>query len=280
VPMYSNEYCQLVSELHSVEEVSQRARHSIAMLEWSVLNYEILLKSGWNGQRKFYTISTPRIEFKYVSQIFARHPNNQVRSMATALSSLKTKGRIHSSETSLTVLMRWLFRSKTECYYDIDELTAVSVILAVSLYQSTPCRGFGSVSSESHVKIELWSKIFSAVFALHNSKFHPTWELQHLISGNAGRGSSRSDFAAVVNNQDGLQFTFFLVEFEKNGFEIHKDNVVIIAEAVYELNRILSLIHYPTEEEVNKICLHMGLVNRTNIHLNTLAPVYNQKDAT
>ncbi|CAG8671343.1 3747_t:CDS:2, partial [Ambispora gerdemannii] len=61
---------------------------------------------------------------------------------------------------------------------------------------------------------------------VYTPSFEIPWELQHLISGNAGQ-----------------------VEFEQDGFEVHKDNVVIVAEAVHEFNRILSLIHYPTEEE-------------------------------
>lgn len=32
---------------------------------------------------------------------------------------------------------------------------------------------------------------------------------------------------------------FFLVEFEQNGFEVHKDDIVVIAEAVHEFNRII-----------------------------------------
>ncbi|CAG8690919.1 24503_t:CDS:2 [Cetraspora pellucida] len=178
-------YCRLISDLqfHNVDEVSQRARHFIAMLKWSVVNYETFIKAGWNGKRRFNIISTPRIKIKSVSATFEQHPNNQLKSITTALWSLYDKGIIHSREISPA--------------------------------------SFISSPSESHVKIELWSKIFSA-------------------------GSSRSDFAAVVNNQFDLQFPFFLVKFGNNGFE---DSVVVVAEAVYEFNRLLSFIHHPTEEE-------------------------------
>ncbi|RIB03771.1 hypothetical protein C2G38_2122302 [Gigaspora rosea] len=273
-------YCRLICELqiHHVEEVSQRARHSIAMLRWSVVNCEIFMQAGWNGNHRINTISTPRIRIKLASAAFKQHPNKQLNSVETTLWSLCDKGVICSHEISLTTFIRWLFYyNEKKNYYDIDDLTVISVILAVILYKHTPCRGVGSSPSESHVKIELWSRLFSAIFALHNLKFLPTWELQHLISGNAGRGSSRSDFAAVTNNQDDRQFAFFLVEFENGGFEVHKDNVVVVAEAVHEFNRILSLIHYPTEEEVNNLCLHTGLVNGTTIHLSTLRPVYDQE---
>ncbi|CAG8810733.1 8723_t:CDS:2 [Cetraspora pellucida] len=242
-------YCKLISDLQfpNVDEVSQYARHSIAMLKWSVVNYETFIKAGWNGKCRFNIISTPRIKIKSVSTTFEQHPNNQLKSITTTLWSLYDKGIIHSCDISPANFIRWLFY-KEKNYYDIDVLTVVSVILAVILYKHTPCRGVGSSPSESHVKIELWSKIFSTAFSLHDSKLLPTWEFQHLISGNAGQGSSRSDFAAVVNNQSDLQFPFFLVEFENNGFEVHKDSVVVIAEAVHEFNRLLSFIH-PTEEE-------------------------------
>lgn len=246
------------------------------MLKWSVVNCEIFIQAGWDGNHSINTISTPRIRINPASAAFKEHPNKQFSSIESTLWSLCDKGVICSWEISLSTFIRWIYH-KGKNYYDIDNLTVISVILAVILYRHTPCRGVGSSPSESHVKIELWAKLFSAIFALHNLKFLPTWELQHLISGNAGRGSSRSDFAAVTNNQDDQQFAFFLVEFENGGFEVHKDNVVVVAEAVHEFNRILSLVHYPTEDEINNMCLHTGLVNGTTIHLSTLRPVYDQK---
>ena len=70
------------------------------------------------------------------------------------------------------------------------------------------------------------------------------------------------------------------MEFENNGFEMHKDDVVAVAEAAHELNRILSLGHDLSEDEVNRTRLHIGLVNATKIHLSTLEPVFNQQDST
>ncbi|RIB21200.1 hypothetical protein C2G38_2177350 [Gigaspora rosea] len=49
------------------------------------------------------------------------------------------------------------------------------------------------------------------------------------------------------------------MEFEQHGFEVHIDDIVIVAEAAYEFNRILSLMHYPSEKEVNETFLHIGL---------------------
>ncbi|RIA88311.1 hypothetical protein C1645_826576 [Glomus cerebriforme] len=62
----------------------------------------------------------------------------------------------------------------------------------------------------------------------------------------------------------------------KGGFEVHKDDVAIVAEAMHEFNRILSLTHYPSEEEINKLCLHIGLVNGSRIRLSKLMPVFDQ----
>nr|CAG8528213.1 10715_t:CDS:10 [Entrophospora candida] len=78
------------------------------------------------------------------------------------------------------------------------------------------------------------AKIFSNTFTLHDANFVPVWELHHLIPGNSGEGSAR------------------------DGFEIHKDNIVVVAGAAYEFNRILSLSHDPSEEEVNRARTHIG----------------------
>ncbi|CAG8496296.1 5607_t:CDS:2 [Ambispora gerdemannii] len=130
-------------------------------------------------------------------------------------------------------------------YFDIDALTVVGVVSSIIL-----------------------------------KKFVPVWELHHLISGNGGRGSARSDFAAIVTNHNDLQFPFFTIEFERGGFEIHKDNIVVVSEAVYELNRILALAHNLSEEEVNRTRIHIGLVNDTRISFNTITPVFNQEEST
>lgn len=35
-------------------------------------------------------------------------------------------------------------------------------------------------------------------------------------------------------------------------------------------------MHYPSEEEINKLCLHIGLVNGSRIRLSKLMPVFDQ----
>ncbi|RIB05932.1 hypothetical protein C2G38_2047201 [Gigaspora rosea] len=137
---------------------------------------------------------------------------------------------------------------------EFSALASEIAVLAVVSYKPTPSCGLGSLPSENHIKIELWAKILSAAVSLHHSEFLPVWELQHLIPGNAG-----------------------YVEFERDGFECHKDDVVTVAEATHEFNRILSLAHNPSEEEVNQIRLHYGLVNSATIRLSMLEPVYDEK---
>ncbi|CAI2172436.1 910_t:CDS:2, partial [Funneliformis geosporum] len=78
-------------------------------------------------------------------------------------------------------------------------------------------------------------------------------------------GSSRSDFTAVKNSRQ-LQFPFFIVDFEQQGFEVHKDFAVVY-EAVFELNRILSRTQDLSPDEIMQIKIHVGLINDASINL-------------
>ena len=81
-PMLKN-YCRTLlamQELHT-EEDSQRARHSFAMLGWSVVNFEIFADAGWKGERKPATISIPQIELKLLSPIFKQHFDCRIQSV-------------------------------------------------------------------------------------------------------------------------------------------------------------------------------------------------------
>lgn len=89
------------------------------------------------------------------------------------------------------------------------------MISAVISYIPTPCRGLGSEPSENHIKAELWANILSNSFSLNSPKFAPVWEFHHLIPGNGGQGSAKSDFSAIVSNQNDLQFVFFLIELNR-----------------------------------------------------------------
>ena len=82
------------------------------------------------------------------------------------------------------------------------------------------------------------------------------WELHHLFPGSSGKGSARSDFAAVfVNN-----------------YEVHKDNAVIVAEAAFELNKIFSVAPDLSPEEVVTIRVHIGLINDTVVITDGVPP--------
>jgi hypothetical protein len=274
------DYCKTLTELqsHHIEEDSQRARHYFEMLKFSVVNSEIFF--GANRQNLF-NISIPQVALKLLSTVFEEHPNEELRSVVGTLQSLKNKGRIYTSDSNIVVAsLRWLFWYHQKNLYYIDVLTASSAIMAVISCTGTPSRGIGSNPSENHVKIELWSGIFSAAFKLHKLKFLPVWELQHLFPGNAGLGSARSDFASIIVNNNGLQFAFFIVEFEQAGFETHKDEVVIIAELTHEFNRILAHMYYPSEVEINGTRLHFGLVNDLRVRFGRLQPIYDQKKSS
>ncbi|CAG8453436.1 8769_t:CDS:2 [Diversispora eburnea] len=250
-----------VIDYHPVEEESQRARHIINILRWHVVDQEMF------------------------NSCMKQHSNNQLHLAEQSLQNLVMSNRIKDSDhswmsTPITSIMQFFCQKLDDKYFDIDALTVVSVVSSIILYTPTPCRGLGSSPSENHIKAELWTKIFSNVFTLNKMKYVPVWELHHLISGNGGRGSARSDFAVIFTNHNNLQFPFFIVEFERDGFEIHKDNIVVVSEAVYELNRILALAHNLSEEEVNRTRIHIGLVNDTRISFNTITPAFNQEEST
>ncbi|KAF0395944.1 hypothetical protein F8M41_010167 [Gigaspora margarita] len=256
-------YCTLLSKLqfHPVEEESQRARHMITMLRWHVVDQEMFNSVGWTKIPQKHFVSKPSFSLRLVSNVLKQHSNNQLHLAEQLLQNLIMNNRVENSDhswmsTAVTSIMQFFSQKLDDKYFDIDALTVVSVVSSIILYKPTPCYGLGSSPSENHIKPELWTKIFSNVFTLDKTKFVPVWELHHLISGNGGEGSAQSDFGAIVND---LQFPFFLVKFERGGFEIHKDNVVVASEAVYEFNR---------------------LVNDTRISFSTITPVFNQKEST
>ncbi|CAG8682426.1 2041_t:CDS:2 [Cetraspora pellucida] len=270
------EYCTLLSKLqhHPVEEESQRARHLISMLRWHVVDQEMFNSIGWTKIPQRHFVSKPSFGLRLVSNVLKQHSNNQLHLAERSLQNLIMNNKIKDSDHSsfITSIMQFFSRKLDDKYFDIDALTVVSVVSSMILYTPTSCRGLGSSPFENHIKAELWTKIFSNVFTLNKTKFVPVWELHHLISGNGSRGSARSDFGAIVTNRNDLQFPFFIVEFERGGFEIHKDNLVVVSEAVYEFNRILALAHDLSEEEVNRTRIHIGLVNDTRISFSTITP--------
>nr|CAG8434360.1 9385_t:CDS:2 [Entrophospora candida] len=146
----------------------------------------------------------------------------------------------------------WGAHMKEHCI--IDVATALTAITSVLLYSSTSCRGPGSKPSENHIKAQMWTKIFSDTFLIGSEDIDVNCEYHHQILGNSGNGSARSDFTAVIFNSINQQFPFFIVEFETDGFVVHKDAITV----------------------VNATRLHIGLVNGTTICLGSMKAVYDE----
>ncbi|RIA84895.1 hypothetical protein C1645_879656 [Glomus cerebriforme] len=69
---------------------------------------------------------------------------------------------------------------------------------------------------------------------------------------------------------------FAPLPFEVGGVQVHKDFVVVFAEAAHALSRILST-HTFSESEISLIRVHIALVNNSHIRLGILRPLYNQE---
>ncbi|KAJ3149547.1 hypothetical protein HDU89_003598 [Geranomyces variabilis] len=146
----------------------------------------------------------------------------------------------------------------------IDVLTVSSAVSALVTYSPTTARGQGSEPSEHHVKNELWADIFTKSVKLAAGPFVSLWEMWHLFPGNAGKGSSRSDFSALAVDAQGERFPFLIVESEVNGVKAHKDYLVAASEAVFELNTIVVKM-CESEADLARVSIFVGLVADTSI---------------
>ncbi|CAG8736402.1 3108_t:CDS:2 [Cetraspora pellucida] len=224
------------------------------------------------------TILRPALHINDLKVILREYSDLETNSILDAL--LESK-QIEIVATRYQIRMRkwleWLGlrRNNDDHFYNIDIYTALSAIMSVLLYNPAKCRGPGSHPSEAHVKIQMWSKILSDSFTLNQVRFEPIWKLNHLFPGSAREGSSRSDFAAVILDSKQWQFPFFIVKFERQGFEVHKDFAVVVCEAVFELNKILSRTHGLSPAEITQIRIHVGLINDTSINLGAIRPIFN-----
>ncbi|GES94222.1 hypothetical protein GLOIN_2v1543548 [Rhizophagus clarus] len=154
-------------------------------------------------------------------------------------------------------------------------ILAVRTILAAFLYLLPSPR---IDEPENHIKMELYAKIVSVIFSLnYDTKLAPVWEFTHLISSQGDRGFSISDFAAVVVDQDEGQYPFFLAEFASENAATHKDKIVVVSEAAYELNHILVIMENLDEWEVNKIRFYVATVGGTTISFNITTPIFNKE---
>ncbi|RIB21201.1 hypothetical protein C2G38_2177351 [Gigaspora rosea] len=105
--------------------------HCLAMLRWSVVNFEFSLKAGWKSKPKVISISTPRVALKLLTEVFKEHPDDELRSVATILQLLRTKSQIYTNDYNIATIFHFLFANYSKNYYDIDILTASSAIMAV-----------------------------------------------------------------------------------------------------------------------------------------------------
>ncbi|CAG8550624.1 10329_t:CDS:2, partial [Ambispora gerdemannii] len=188
---------------------------------------------------------------------------------------IRLDGNIGTVESRfMGVLRKWLRFEDTD--FIIDVPTALSAI--TSLLTNTKSWSWKLFIRKS-CKCQLWAKILSDAFSMAGICFEPIWELHHFFPVNAGKGSGRSDFATVFISEDKCQYAFFMLEFEVDEFEIHKDHAVILAEAVFEMNRTLSAACNPSPNEVTAIRMHIALANDTYVKFGALRPIYN-KDQT
>ncbi|RHZ81859.1 hypothetical protein Glove_117g283 [Diversispora epigaea] len=266
-------YCQSINEMQEnhIDEVSQLGRHLSMLLKWSVIDSRLFETPVTPP-----TISKPALNLHNLKVILEEYPGLQADNILDTLIENKKIGIVRTKGW-----LEWLGlkkQSHDDCFYSIDTYTALSAIMSVLLYNPVQCRGLGSHPSEAHVKIQMWSKILSDSFVLNQVRFEPIWELNHLIPGNAKEGSSRSDFAAVILNSKQWQFPFFIVEFEQHGFEVHKDFAVVVCEAVFELNKILSRTQGLLPAEIIQIKIYVGLINDTSINMGVIRPIFNNDE--
>ncbi|GBC09694.1 hypothetical protein RclHR1_09050004 [Rhizophagus clarus] len=271
-------YCRKLRELlnQNSEQLSQQGRHACNMLEWNIVDYEIFSKIIIPGKiPELPNISLLSLNLKNTLAALKRK-DQRFDPLIKIMQSLQEKNKISDNSEWFGKLYQWSYQlySSTK-YYDINITTVIRAISAVFLY-IPPSPHIDE--PENHIKMELWAKIFSAVFSLnYDTKLAPIWEFTHLISGQGDKGYSISDFAAVVVDQDEGQYPFFLAEFASENAATHKDKIVVVSEAAYELGRILVTVKNLNEWEVNEIRFHVATVGGTTINLSTITPIFNEE---
>ncbi|CAG8638122.1 10429_t:CDS:2 [Acaulospora morrowiae] len=238
------QYRRVLEEMrnHYVEQESQRGRHLSNMLKWSVVDHSL-----FNGFKFVVSLLRPAINMSLLEPILMESRNKPIHHVVTILRNLITKEIVDDISPGFKKMARKIMESP------------------------------GSKPSENHIKSQMWAKIFSDTFLIDSDDIDVNWEYHHQIPGNGGSGSSRSDIATVVFNDTDQQFPFFIAEFETDGFSVHKDEMVVAAEATFEYNRILTAAYYLSEDEVNSSRLHIGLINGTTIHLGSMKPIYDEE---
>ncbi|KAJ3219888.1 hypothetical protein HDU81_000229 [Chytriomyces hyalinus] len=149
-----------------------------------------------------------------------------------------------------------------------EALPVVVCVAVTAVLMYTPSK---SANSETHCKIELWPKIFSHAFPINSSKCSTVWELLHRIPGNGAAGSLSSDFMAIVEGP--VRVPVFLVEFEVGGLGVHKDDVCLISEALFEIYDYLSHVEYGLEKLAD-ICFYVGYISDGKLTVNEIHPQF------
>ncbi|RHZ76755.1 hypothetical protein Glove_193g51 [Diversispora epigaea] len=267
------EYCKILNQLkdHHLEEESQRGRHLLKLLTWSVVDSKLFPAQD---PMCYPDLRKPAVNFNIIIAALKDTRHKKLWDAIPVLNRIIKEGKIGIVQSSIiSTIQCWLGLEPAN--FVIDAPTTISALTSVLLFVPSPVRP-GAHPSENHFKSQLWTKILSDTFFLNIDQFEPIWELHHQIPGDSGKGSARSDFACVVISPiTKEQYPFFILEFEVGGVQIHKDFAVVVAEAVHALSRILST-HVILESEISLIRVHVALVNNAHIRLGILRPLYNQ----
>ncbi|KAI8820553.1 uncharacterized protein EV422DRAFT_75507 [Fimicolochytrium jonesii] len=203
----------------------QRGRHALAKLDWSCVPEELYKQAGLpelpTEERPAKLL--PMIDLNTVSHIL--NENSTTAPIIPVLVGLPVVGR-----SLLARLIPGLYRA----HYYIDSLTIISIVSTMVTYCPTPARGPGARPSEAQVR-QFWAKIFGKAVSCHTATVKLVMEFQHQLPGHSGEGSARGDIALIASGYDGAFFAGLIAEVQVNGTERHKDSVVVVSEAVFEL---------------------------------------------
>ena len=97
------------------------------------------------------------------------------------------------------------------------------------------------------------------------------WELLHRIPGNGAAGSLTSNFGAIIDGT--IRVPAFLVEFEVGGVGIHKDDVCLISEALFELHEFLAQIEFGLDT-LPDLCFYIGYNSDGRLAVHEILPEY------
>ncbi|GBC03081.1 hypothetical protein RclHR1_04990004 [Rhizophagus clarus] len=270
-------YCDKLERLQNirVQEVLQKAQHRCKILKWCVVDYYLLSETGWIEKNQLSLgKSIPCFDKKLILAILKEQKPDQTIKI---LENLFDKGIIYDNGDDWVIFkilkfpLQLLKPFRLLKYYsshlcDIDPPTAIEAISAVTSYYCDP----RNTLTITHIKAALWSNIFSNAFVLHeHTNFVPIW----------GGDVSKTGFAATVTSMVNSKHSFFIAKFESKESGPHQHKTAAVQEAAFELNRILSLAHNLSENEVNKTKIHIGLISGSRIHFSTLMPIFDEKNS-